>query len=161
MIMVASMESDFTPQQALAAAERGAVAAWLDYPPTPWWYFPGMGAWATAWVLVLTEVREPLWLIAAELALVAIGSGFLSWYRRVRGAWPKITKPPRDFRNAIRGYLAGCVTLVLTIVLLAVTVGSIVAAPVAFLGVTGGLWWYEKAYERAAARIRRRVEGQA
>ena len=160
MAMVSIMESDFTPRQALAEAERGAVAAWIDYPPTPWWYFPGMGAWVTAWVLVLTELRG-LWLVTAELATVVIGSGFLGWYRRVRGAWPKITNSPKEFQHAIRGYLAGVVVLVLTVILLAVVAGAIVAAPVAFVGVTGGLLWYEKAYERAATRTRQRVEGRS
>jgi hypothetical protein len=158
--MVSIMESDFTAQQALAEAERGAVAAWIDYPSTSWWYFPGMGAWATAWVLVLTELRG-LWLVPAELALVAVGAGFLGWYRRVRGAWPKITNSPDEFRHAIRGYLAGVVGLGLAISLLAVVAGAIVAAPVAFVGVTGGLLWYEKAYERAATQTRQRVEGRA
>ncbi|TVT49471.1 hypothetical protein FNH05_16925 [Amycolatopsis rhizosphaerae] len=154
------MESDFTPQQALAEAERGAVATWIDYPPTPWWYFPATGAWAGALVLAVTGLHGA-WSALALLALVAVELVFLGWYRRLRGAWPKVANPPAEFKPAIRAYLIGAVALTVTVALLAVFAGAIPAAAVAFVGVTGGLLWYEKAYEHAAARTRRRVERKA
>jgi hypothetical protein len=160
MNMVSGMESDFTPRQALAEAERGAVAIWIDYPPTPWWYFPGAGAWASALVLTVTELHG-LWGTLALLALVAVELVFLVWYRRLRGAWPKITNPPTEFKAAIRAFLIGATVLTATIGLLAVFAGVIVAVSVTFVGVMGGLLWYEKAYQHAAARTRRRVESTA
>lgn len=157
--MFSTMESDFTPRRALAEAERGSVATWIDYLPTRWWYYPAAGAWACALVLAVTELHG-LWSAAALLALVAVALIAQVRYRRVRGAWPDVAGAPAEFKPAIRAYLIGAAVLTATIALLAVFAGGVVAAAVTFVGVTGGLLWYEKAYEHAAARTRRRVEGE-
>ena len=39
--------------------------------------------------------------------------------------------------------------------------GAIVGASMTFVSVAGGLLWYEKAYQHAAVRTRRRVESEA
>ncbi|MFF5446341.1 hypothetical protein [Streptomyces sp. NPDC012888] len=150
------MESDFSARRALAVAERGAAAPWIDYPPTPRWYCPGAGAWAAALVLALVELRG-WWLLLALGALAAVEWAFLLWYRRLRAAWPRTDRAPAEFRPAIRTLLLGGAALTAAVVLLAVSVGSAVAVPLTFAGVTAGLAWYEKAYARAAARTRERV----
>ena len=50
------MESDVSPQEALAAAERATASVWTDYPPTPAWYYPAVGAWAAALAYAITGV---------------------------------------------------------------------------------------------------------
>ena len=48
------METTPDPYQQLAEAERAAAAPYVDYPPTPAWYAPAVGAWSAAVVAALT-----------------------------------------------------------------------------------------------------------
>ncbi|MCB5168339.1 hypothetical protein LG634_26375 [Streptomyces bambusae] len=154
------MESDFSPQQALAVAERGATAPWTDYPRTPAWYYPAGGLWAAGLVLALTELHGPA-LAGALAALVALELAFALWYRKVRTAWPKLSAAPAEFRPALRAFVLGTGALAAVVTALALFVGAVAAVPVTLVGVTAGLYAYEKAYERAAARTRSRVGGAA
>ncbi|MEV7417571.1 hypothetical protein [Streptomyces sp. NPDC089919] len=154
------MENDFTPQEALAMAERGATAPWTSYPRTPDWYYPAAGAWAAGLVLTVMELHGPA-RAAALVGLIALNTAFATWYRKVRSAWPKISTAPAEFKPAIRAFVLGAVVLLLLVAALGYLAGAVVAAPVAFAGVAGGLYAYEKAYERAAARTRVRVGGPA
>lgn len=39
---LSTMESD-EARELLKVAERAEAAPYLDYPPTPWWYYPVVG----------------------------------------------------------------------------------------------------------------------
>jgi hypothetical protein len=157
--MVSGMESDstWTPEDALQSIERAAAAPWIDYPPTPWWYYPTIGAWCAALILALFGLGG-LAGSAAAVALVGLEFWFIGWLKRQRGTWPRITQSPAEFKPAIRAFFAVTVVLVLVVAGVLVTAGPFAAAPLAFVGVTIGLYIYEKAYERAVASTRVRLE---
>jgi hypothetical protein len=152
------MESDVTPEQALAAAERATAAVWIDYPPTPAWYYPAMGAWWGALVLSLGALYDdPLLLVAPAAVLIGSLAWFVSWYTRYRGTLPKGVSAPKEFRPAIAALAAGEVVMIALAAALCLTAGPLVAALVTFVGATAGLWVYERAYEAAAAATRERL----
>lgn len=55
--MVPDMES-IAQEEQLRAAERGAAAPYVSYPPTPWRYAPSVGAWAAAMIDTFSWSRE-------------------------------------------------------------------------------------------------------
>ncbi|HEY8525490.1 MAG TPA: hypothetical protein VIL48_11030 [Acidimicrobiales bacterium] len=153
------MESDATPQQALAQAERATAAVWYDYPPTPWWYCPGAGAWHAAFPLAIGGLRDaPALLLVALAALMAVAAGFTTWYTRYRGAMPRVGGAiPAEFRPAVVAFGGGYLTLLVGVAIVFVTAGYGAAAIVALVGVTAGFAVYERAYAAAAAATRARV----
>jgi hypothetical protein len=152
------MESDATPQQALAEAERATASLWAHYPPTPRWYCPASGAWHAGYVLAFGGLRDSLVLLAiAMVALMALAVWFMNWYTRYRGAFPKVGSAPQEFTPAIAAFVGGYAILAAAVVVVLVTVGSVVAALVAFVGVTALFYVYERAYAAAAAATRARL----
>jgi hypothetical protein len=153
------MESEiYDPADADRIAERAEVAPYVDYPPTPRWYFPAGGAWAAAYVALLgLHDSHDGWMVAGLLALVALQGAFLAWYRSYHGAMPRLRRAPREFRRAFLGYGVGCVVVVAVVVAAWLAAGVAAAAVVAFVAVTAGLAWYERVYAAAAGRTRERV----
>jgi hypothetical protein len=158
MSMVSVMETDATPQEALAAAERATASIWTDYPRTPAWYYPAVGAWAAAVVYTVAGVDSSLVQVPVVLGLVALLGAFYGWYQRYRGAWPKLTSAPPEFRRAIGAYLAVYTLLVAAVIVVGFVLDlPAVAAVGTFVVATAGLYVYEKAYEAAALRTKQRL----
>jgi len=149
------MESDEI-RQALRDADRAEAAPWTDYPRTPRWYPPAVGAWAAVLTLAFTELDDGLrWLAIAGL----IGSEltFVRWYVRQRKSVMPTGRPPREFRGAITGFVTGAAGVVLGAAALVTLVGSWAAAGFAFVATTAIIAWYERAYADAARRASERL----
>lgn len=156
--MVSNMESETTPHDALAEAERATSSLWTRYPPTPWWYSPAGGAWCAGFVLALGGLHEsPLLLVAALAGLLALSLWFRIWYVRYRGTLPRVGSAPAEFRQAITAFGAGTVVLLAATVLVYLAAGYLAAGLLAFAGSTVGLAVYERAYASAAAATRERL----
>ncbi len=153
------MESIELAEQ-LRAAERGAAAPYIDYPPTPWWYAPAVGAWVAAMIGTFIWWRENAVLFTGSLViLIAIEIVFITKMQRRHGALPRPGRgtPPVEIAGVWRQYLIA-VPVIVAVVALAWWLGGVgVAAGTAFLLVTAGLIRYEKAYAAAAAKTRSRL----
>jgi hypothetical protein len=144
----------------LKAAERGAAAPYVNYPPTPWWYAPSIGAWAAAMIGTFTWWRENAGLFVGSLAaLIAVEILFVVWMQRRHGALPMPGKgtPPVEIAGVWRGYLASLPVVALLVGLVWWLVGVPAAAGAAFVLVTVGLAVYERRYALAAARTQARL----
>ena len=153
------MESYEVAEQ-LAAAERGAAAPYVEFPPTPWWYPPVVGAWVAALIGTFTWWRENAVLFTgALLVLVAAEVLFVFWLRRRHGAFPTPGggTPPAEIAAVRRGFLIAVPVLAVAVGLGWWLVGVPAAAGVAFVLVTAGLIRYERRYAGAAARVRERL----
>ncbi|MBC9734504.1 hypothetical protein [Nocardioides marmotae] len=139
--------------------ERAEAAPYVDYPPTPWWYFPAAGAWfaGTTGIQGLTDDHLPLAIALLVVLLVALGV-FCGWYTRYRGVMPSMfSRTPREMRRTFLVYFVG-VALVFGIVWwTASAAGWPAASGVMFVLATGGLILHERSYGAAAARIRDRL----
>jgi hypothetical protein len=156
--MVSIMETDATPQEALAAAERATASVWTDYPPTPAWYFPAVGAWGAVLVYAISGVDSSAVQVPVILGLVALSGGFMGWYQRYRGAMPKLTSAPPEFRSAILAFFAVYAVLIAAVVVVGFALDlPLAAAAGTFVVATAGLYVYEKAYESAARRTKDRL----
>ena len=142
------MESFSSVGAARRAVERAAATPFLDHPPAPAWYCPAAGAWSAALVLALAG-------LAGRPALAV--PAFLGWFRRRWGTWPRLRAAPPEIARAMRGYAVGAVAVIGAVVAAAVLVHPAAGAGVALVGVTTGLWVYERAYARAADAVRRRL----
>ncbi|WP_203712085.1 hypothetical protein [Asanoa siamensis] len=153
------MESGEVREQ-LAAAERGAAAPYVEYPPTPWWYAPVVGLWAAGMVGAFTWWRESVALFLGSLAvLILLEVLFLTWMRRRHGALPMPGKgtPPPEIAVLWRRYFGSLVVVVLVVAGGWLLGGVPVAAALAFVLVTAGLAVYERRYAKAAAAVRARL----
>jgi hypothetical protein len=153
------MES-IPPAEQLRVVERGEAAPYISYPPTPWWYFPVIGAWAAAFVGTFAwwRVNGALFTLSLVL-LIALEVAFIAWMRRRHGALPMPGhgRPPAEIASVWRGYVAGLLVVIAAIGV-AWWLGSVaVGAGVAFVTVTVGLVVYEWRYATAAARVRERL----
>jgi hypothetical protein len=156
--MVSIMETDATPQEALAAAERATASVWTDYPPTPAWYYPAVGAWGAVLVYAISGVDSSAVQVPVILGLTALGGGFMGWYQRYRGAMPKLTSAPPEFRRAILAFFAVYAVLIAAVVVVGFALDlPLAAAAGTFVVATAGLYVYEKAYESAARRTKDRL----
>jgi hypothetical protein len=156
--IVSVMESDATPQEALAAAERATASVWTDYPPTPGWYYPGVGVWGAALVYAITGVDSSLVQVPVVLALVAVSAAFMGWYQRYRGAMPRLTSAPAEFRRSIWAFFAVYALLIAAVIVVGFVLDlPVVAAAGTFVVAAAGLYIYEKAYESAARRTKERL----
>ncbi|WP_144120798.1 hypothetical protein [Catellatospora sichuanensis] len=154
------MESIDLAEQ-LKAAERGAAAPYVDYPPTPWWYAPSVGAWVAAMIGTFTWWRENAGLFVGSLAaLIAVETLFIVWMRRRHGALPMPGKgtPPAEIAGVWRGYAAALPVIALLVALAWWFAGVPAAAGAAFVLVTVGLAVYERRYADAAAQTRARLQ---
>jgi hypothetical protein len=156
--MVSNMETDATPQDALRQAERATASVWTDYPPTPWWYYAAGGAWAAGLVYAITGVDNDLVRVGVIVALCAFAGAFVGWYKSYRGALPRVTSAPREFKRAIVAYFVVYALLIAGVVVVGFVLDlPLVAAVGTFVAATTGLYVYEKAYESAAQRTRERL----
>jgi hypothetical protein len=157
--MLSDMESDaFDLTEAQRTAERAEAAPYVDYPPTPRWYYPACGAWVAAYVALLGLREEhSVWLVVGVVLLTALVGAFLGWYQRYVGAMPRPLRGPREFRLAYAGYFAGLLVLTGAIAGTWLLVGHAAAVVVAFVGTTVGIYGYERAYADAARRTRERL----
>lgn len=152
------MEIDDDPRRSLLEAERAEALPYLDYPPTPAWFFPAAGSWGGLLVLALAGMDDDK-IVALPLlvALLVAEAAFFTWYRRYRRTSPSLTGAPPEIRRQFAWYLLGVVVVLAACGLALVHAGAIAAAAVAFVGVAGGLWWYERRYAKAAEAARRRL----
>ncbi len=153
------MESNDLAEQ-LHAAERGAAAPHVDYPPTPWWYAPLVGAWTAAVIGTFTWWRENAILFTGCLVvLVTAEIAFIGWMQRRHGAMPRPGHgtPPPEIARMWRAYLSALPLIAVAVALSWWLGGVPVAAATAFLLVTAGLIRYERAYAAAAADVRARL----
>ena len=143
---------------ALRDAERGAAAPYVDYPPTPWWFFPGTGLWAAGMVAAIALMAgEHVVGVLLLLALVGLEIGFIRWYRTKRGVSPRLIGGPPELSPVLRTYAVGCVAVLAVVVALYALVGPVAAAVAAFGLVSGGMAAHERSYGAAATTIRLRL----
>lgn len=164
------METGHDPQgfgrdQAVAAmreAERAAAAPYLAYPGLPWWYPAAAGAWFAAMLLALVRVGADGAGARHTLAiglLLAIEVGFFLWLQRSHGAmpWPGVGSPPAEIGRLWRWWFIGCAVVLIGVALTWWLAGWAAAAVATFVLTTGGIAWYERAYQAAAAVVRDRL----
>lgn len=153
------MES-FEAREQLLLVERAAAAPYVQYPPSPWWYAPAIGAWTAAFIADFVWWRRNGVLFAASLGiLLAAETLFVIWMRRRHGALPMPGhgRPPAEIAAVWRGYVLG-VAAIAALVALAWWLGGVpVAAAVAFVLVTAGIALYERRYAIAAGKVRDRL----
>ena len=143
---------------ALADAERAATLPFTEYPPTPWWFPPAVGAWSALMVLAVDSIDSaPAVFLPLLVALLALEGAFFAWYRRRSGMWPSLRQAPPEFVAPLRWYAVGVLAILAAIAVCWWASGPGLAAVVAFVLVTAGLWRYERAYASAADATRRRV----
>jgi hypothetical protein len=153
------MESD-EPRALLKIAERAAAAPYIDYPPTPSWYYPAVGGWAAAMVGVFTWFRvEPIAFFGTLFLLIVIEFAFVGWMSKRHGAFPMPGKgtPPAEIRVEWNRYFLALPVVAGVVALTWWLVGIPAAAAVTFVLITGGLLIYERRYNRAAAAVRVRL----
>jgi hypothetical protein len=157
--IVSNMESELRPEEELAVAERAAVAPWIDYAPTPWWYAPTAGLLAGALVLLPGERQSlhPVAFVAAVVLVVLLAGAWIGAAASRQGAVPRLRQAPAEFVPAIRAYFVGYALLVATVAALYFAVDSRLGAVAASVGVVGGLLRYERRYAQAAAAVRKRL----
>ncbi|MFC0627757.1 hypothetical protein [Kribbella deserti] len=152
------MESNAREQMAIV--ERAEAAPYIDYPPTPLWYYPSIGLWVAAMIGTFVWWRENAVLFAGTiLVLVALEGAFIAWMSRRHGALPMPGRgnPPREIAAVWRGYFIGLALIVAAIAVVWWLTGPPIAAPAGFVLVTGGLVLYERRYAVAAAKVRERL----
>jgi hypothetical protein len=88
--------------------------------------------------------------------LVAAEIGFLVWYRRYRGVWPR-GRAPEEIRTVLAPFVAGAAAVIGSVGVTLWLTAPWVAAVVAFAVVTPAIVWYERAYAAAASRARVRL----
>jgi hypothetical protein len=159
ILKLSTVESE-QARELLAVAERAEAAPYLDYPPTPWWYYPAVGAWAAAMIGTFAWWRQSIPLFVGSLAvLILLEIVFLRWMTRRHGALPTPGRgtPPPEIGAVWRGYFMALPGIAL-LVGVSWWLGDVpVAACVAFVSITGGLVFYEKRYARAADAVRARL----
>ncbi|GAA2838488.1 hypothetical protein [Kribbella solani] len=152
------MESDAGEQ--LRIIERAEAAPYVSYPKTAWWYPPVVGAWVAGMIGTFTWWRENSALFFASLAiLLALELGFLNWMQRRHGAmpFPGRGRPPREIGRLWKGYFLTLPVIVLVVAAVWWLGGVPVAAGTGFVLVTAGIWYYERRYAIAAAKVRERL----
>ena len=148
-------------REQLRAVERAAAAPYLNYPKNPWWVVPAFGALASLFILGVhlskrSDLSNALW--TALMALVAISAwGYTWWQYRRWGAAPA-GKAPREVNRAMWWFVAGAVVVAVALLLLADRAPLWLGMPTAFVLTSAGVFWFGRAYARAAARVRERLE---
>jgi hypothetical protein len=156
--MLSNMESSTEAQSALAVAERASAAPYIDYPPTPAWYAPSVGAWVGLMILAgYGASNRPAIFVPLVLVLVAAEGAFLGWYRRYRQTMPSMRGAPPEINAAFLRYGVGLVVVIAIGAALYLWVSPYAAAAAAFGMVTAGLALYERHYANAAAAARNRL----
>ena len=157
--MLSGMES-YEAREQLEIVRRAEAAPYIDYPRTPWWYAPSVGAWVGAMIGAFSWWRENAAIFSGLLAtLVVLEVVFLAWMGRRHGALPMPGRgtPPPEIAAAWRGYALALPGVALAVALTWWLAGPPVAAGVSFVLVTAGLAVYERRYALAAAKVRARL----
>ena len=152
------METDGTRDalaEQLREIERGQAAPWVSYPPTVWWWPLGFGVWTATYTLTFALLDG--WEKAlVQLLHVLVALGAVWWMRRVRGTYPS-GRSPRELNGAFALLFAGAGVVALAVWGVYVQVGHWVAAGVGLVLAWALVAAYERAYARAAARVRERL----
>jgi hypothetical protein len=155
-----SSESSETGRDLLRDLERAEAAPYVDYPPTPWWYFPAAGAWFGGMTAVQGLLDEHL-LVAFLLLATLLGAlgAFFGWYAHYRGAMPSFffSRSPREMRATFAVYFVGVTAVFGAVWWVFDAAGWLPASALMFVLATLGLWLHEKSYAAAAARVRERL----
>ncbi len=158
--MFSTMETTPDPQAAretLRQAERAAAAPFVDYPKTPLWYPPAVGAWFAALAAMMAYRPGPAISVPLIVVLIALVGAFVAWHSRVRGTMPTLTGAPRELHRPMYCYAAGVVVIAAVVVPTVAWGPPIIAVAVAFVLVTVGIAAYERAYYRAAQAVKERL----
>jgi hypothetical protein len=152
------MESDEEVRAHLREADRAAAAPWTDFPPTPRWYPPAVGAWTALVAVTLGQGRaHPAAAVAGLVVLVIIEYGFVVWYRRYRGAMPG-NRPPREFHQPIARLVLGVAAITAVAWLGWHFIHPAVAVGATFALMTALIGWYEGQYAAAAKAVKARLQ---
>ncbi|KAA1425224.1 hypothetical protein FE697_004965 [Mumia zhuanghuii] len=156
------MESDSEIRDQLRELERAEAAPYTSTPPTPWWYVPAAALWAGSFAALtkLTRGDDPgrIWAAAGIVGLAALIGVYVGWYQRYHGAAPSLRgRKPVEIRRVMRGYVVGAVVVLGAIVVAVALAPWWVCAAVGCVTAGAGLWWYERAYARAAAAAKARL----
>lgn len=146
-------------QDLLRELERAEAAPYVDYPPTPAWYFPAAGAWfaGITGMQGLTEDHLPIALVLLVVLIGALGA-FCAWYAGYRGAMPSmLRRAPRGMGPMFALYFVGAALIFGAVWTTGHAAGWGWASPLTFVLATTGLWLHEKSYGAAAARVRERL----
>jgi len=152
------MESDAEEQ--LRIIERAEAAPYISYPKSPWWYPPLAGLWVAALIGAFTWWRDSSLLFVSSLAvLLGLEIAFLTWMQRRHGAmpFPGRGRPPREIGRIWIRYILAVPVLMIAVGLVWWLVGVLAGAVTAFALVTAGIWYYERRYAVAAAKVRERL----
>lgn len=159
MSMVSDMESNrLDPAEARRIAERAEAAPYVDYPPTPWWYYPVVGAFMA--VLAYLTTRTLTGGASATPGVFLLLAGellFIRWLSRRQGALPSFRHPPTEFRSVLTRFVVGAVVVVAVVAIAGALGGPLASAATAFVAVTVGLVAYERTFATAADRLRERL----
>ncbi|GGO72101.1 hypothetical protein [Nocardioides deserti] len=143
----------------LRELERAEAAPYVDYPPTPWWYYPAAGAWFAGMTGLqgLTDVNLAVAIALLVVLLVALGA-FSGWYARYRGAMPSVLRrAPRGMGRMFAIYFVGVALVFGAVWWTGTEAGWGWASALMFVLATTGLWLHEQSYAAAAARVRERL----
>jgi len=152
------MESDAEEQ--LRIIERAEAAPYISYPKSPWWYPPVAGLWVAALIGAFTWWRDNSLLFVSSLAvLLGLEIAFLTWMQRRHGAmpFPGRGRPPGEIRRIWIRYILAVPVLMIAVGLAWWLVSVLAGAVTAFALVTAGIWYYERRYAVAAAKVRERL----
>lgn len=151
------MASDF--ERDLNVVERATLAPWVDASPAPrlWALVGGVLPGALVFLLGERESLHQAVFVLATLILVALLGAWVGWGYSSAGAVPRIRNAPPEFRPAIVGYFVGYGVVVVVVVATYIWVASRLAAILAAGGVYACLALYERAWWRAATRVRERL----
>ena len=158
--MFSNMES--TPDahaalEALREAERAAAAPFVDYPPTPLWYPPALGAWFATLAAIAFYQPGPAVSLPVLVVLGALIGMFLAWLGKVSGSFPTLTGAPRELHAPMYWYALGATVIAAIVVPLGLFAPPIAAVIATFVLVTIGIATYERAYFRAAQAVKERL----
>ena len=148
------MESDEI-REALREADRAEAAPWIDYPATPRWWPVLFGAWACVFALNVGYV-DGLPQALGSIVLAALMGVAAGWATRRRGTYPR-GRAPRELRASFGVLFGGALVIAALGWLIASLITPWPAALVAGVAAYVLVLWYERAYTRAADRVRARL----
>lgn len=155
------MESNEIREQ-LRLAERAAAAPYVDYPKDPWWHMPLLSLTSPIFAYMLYTMLHGTTTSRSTISFPAVASLGIALIiilhqRKRRGALPSGGKAPAELTRVLRWYAVGGITLAVSVIALALTTPLYVSVPVAWVLSLGGIYWFGRAYERAAEQVRERL----
>lgn len=151
------MESIDAAEASLRAIEQGSVKAWTQYPPTPFYYYAGLGAaeGVLSTISPLGKIHPALAVAAGIAAAMGLGA-VIGAYRKLRGQTP-VRGMPVELRRLVAIAIGVFVAAYGGLIALSFTPlwpGNPVLGGV--LAIVGGSV-YERHYRKAADAAERRV----